>query len=206
MTANPFSYYRYTEEDLPNHPAVAYIEDCRKDIIVEGSEVTPLSKRSFQVSYTDPGLNSFCHYNVERREYRKHFHVSLATVLADGTIANSLKFKDITAESLAVIITNLFIENRETRMKAIQELPEFKRIVSESMASAGYTTLGTSDRSMVFRGNNRNITVAISELGRFRATIRYTRKKNGVNRAFCTGGPVLAANAEALIRTIDSLK
>lgn len=206
MKQEPFEYFRYAEDSIEQYPAPKYIEECEKGIIIPGSIVIPLTKRSFQVFYADDSLNNFCHYNIERREYRKHFRVSLTTVLADSTIANSFKFKDITVESLSEIITTLFIENQQTRIKAIEEQPEFTRIVTEELTKAGYTSLGSSPRSMVFRGHNQNITVAISDLGRFRATIRCTRKKNGVNQAFCTGGPVLINNASALVSTINSLK
>lgn len=45
----------------------------------------------------------------------------------------------------------------------------------------------------------------ISELGRFRAVIRLTRKSSGVRRAFETGAAVFKETAKSLVHTVNSL-
>ena len=84
-------------------------------------------------------------------------------------------------------------------------LDEFRKIVTDEMTGQGYTCIGISPYSMAFRGNNRNVSVTISELGKFRAVIRLTRKKDGIRRAFETGSAVSAENARRLVQTINSL-
>lgn len=196
-------YYSYADPKAVD--AVAFIDETIAGISLPGAKINRISPRSFRISYGEPGLGDVCHYDVSRRESRGHFSVKLNLVLGDGGIAGSRRFKDITAESLASILTGMYNEVKKSRSQAMGELDEFRKIVTDGLTGAGFSCIGISPYSMAFRGNNMNVSVTISELGRFRAVIRLTRKSSGVRRAFETGAAVSAENARLLVNRVNSL-
>ena len=202
MTAET-NYYQYADASAVD--ALKFIDETIENIVLKGARIDRLSPRSFRVSYSEPELGDFCHYDISRRESKGHFSVKLNLTLADGTVAGSRRFKDITSESLAAIIQGMYNEVKKSRSLAMGELEEFRKIVTDELTSQGYSCIGISPYSMAFRGNNKNVSVTISELGRFRAVIRLTRKTGGVRRAFETGAAVSAANAKLLVTRINSL-
>lgn len=197
------NYYQYS--DPSSIEAVRFIDETIDSIILDDARIERLSPRSFRVSYSEPSLGDFCHYDISRREAKGHFSVKLNLTLADGTVAGSRRFKDITSESLASIVQGMYTEVKKSRSMAMGELDEFRKIVTDELTSAGYSCIGISPYSMAFRGNNKNVSVTISELGRFRAVIRLTRKTGGVKRAFETGAAVSAENARNLVKRVNSL-
>ena len=188
--SNENNYYQYSNPESID--AVQFVDDTISGINLEDARIERLSPRSFRVSYAEPSLGDFCHYDVSRREAKGHFSVKLNLTLADGTVAGSRRFKDITAESLASIVQGMYTEVKKSRSMAMGELDEFRDIVTRELTGDGYSCIGISPYSMAFRGNNKNVSVTISELGRFRAVIRLTRKSDGVKRAFETGAAVSA--------------
>ena len=208
--ATETNYYQY--EDAASVDALKFIDDTIGGIIVPDAKISRLSPRSFRVSYSEPELGDFCHYDISLRasnsrnpSTRGHFSVKLSLTLADGTVAGSRRFKDITADSLTTIIQGMYKEVKKSREAAMGELEEFRKVVTDSLTAQGYSCIGISPYSMAFRGNNKNVSVTISELGRFRAVIRLTRKKDGVRRAFETGAAVSAENARLLVQRVNSL-
>lgn len=208
--ANETNYYQY--EDASSVDALKFIDETIDSINLPDASIARLSPRSFRVSYSEPELGDFCHYDISlrasnsRSETTKgHFSVKLNLTLADGTVAGSRRFKDITAESLTAIIQGMYKEVKKSRSLSMGELEEFRKIVTDDLTSQGYSCIGISPYSMAFRGNNKNVSITISELGRFRAIIRLTRKKDGVRRAFETGAAVSRENALALVNRIKSL-
>ena len=197
------NYYRY--EDPASIDALKYMDEVIDNIILPEARIDRLSPRSFRISYADPELGDFCHYDISRRASKKHFSVKLKLKLADGTVAGDRRFRDITAESLATIIRGMFNEVKKSRSMAMGELDKFRQKITEGLVSKGYSCIGVSPYLMAFRGNNRNVTVSIFELGRFRAVIRLTRKTRGIRKAFETGGQVSERNAELLVDRIDTL-
>lgn len=201
--SNENNYYQYSNPESID--AVQFVDDTISGINLEDARIERLSPRSFRVSYAEPSLGDFCHYDVSRREAKGHFSVKLNLTLADGTVAGSRRFKDITAESLASIVQGMYTEVKKSRSMAMGELDEFRDIVTRELTGDGYSCIGISPYSMAFRGNNKNVSVTISELGRFRAVIRLTRKSDGVKRAFETGAAVSAENARLLVQRVKSL-
>ena len=208
--ATETNYYQY--DDAASVDALKFIDDTIGGITLEDAKITRLSPRSFRVSYREPELGDFCHYDVSLRASnsrnpatRGHFSVKLNLTLADGTVAGSRRFKDITAESLTAIIQGMYSEVKKSRSVSMGELEEFRKIMTDELTSGGFTCIGISPYSMAFRGNDKNVSVTISELGRFRAVIRLTRKKDGIRRAFETGAAVSAENARRLVQTVNSL-
>lgn len=205
-----YDYYRYA--DASDVDALKFVDDAIAGIMVPDAKVTRLSPRSFRVSYSEPELKDFCHYDISLRASnsrnpatRGHFSVKLNLMLADGSVAGSRRFKDITAESLSTLVQKMYSEVKNARSMAMGELDEFRKIVTEGLTGQGYCCIGTSPYSMAFRGNNKNVSVTISELGRFRAVIRLTKQSAGIKRAFETGAPVSAKNAELLVQRIKSI-
>ena len=208
--ATETNYYQY--DDAASVDALKFIDDTIGGITLEDANITRLSPRSFRVSYREPELGDFCHYDVSLRasnsrnpSTRGHFSVKLNLTLADGTVAGSRRFKDITAESLTALIQGMYKEVKKSRKAAMGELEEFRKIVTDELTSKGYTCIGISPYSTAFRGNDKNVSITISELGRFRAIIRLTRKKDGVRRAYETGAAVSVENARLLVQKINSL-
>ena len=208
--ATESNYYQY--EDPSSVDALQFIDDTIAGIGMPDAVIDRLSPRSFRVSYGEQDLKDFCHYDVSLRSAnsrspssRGHFSVKLNLTLADGTVAGSRRFRDITSESLASIVRGMYAGVKKSRSMAMGELDEFRKIVTDELTSKGYTCIGVSPFSMAFRGNNRNVSVTISELGRFRAVIRLTRQTAGVRKAFETGAAVSAENARLLVQRIDSL-
>ena len=208
--ATETNYYQY--EDASSVDALKFIDETIEGIALKDAKITRLSPRSFRVSYSEPELGDFCHYDVSLRASNSrnpatsgHFSVKLNLTLADGTVAGSRRFKDITSESLTALIQGMYSEVKKSRSVSMGELDEFRKIVTDEMTGQGYTCIGISPYSMAFRGNNRNVSVTISELGKFRAVIRLARKKDGIRRAFETGAAVSAENVRRLVQTINSL-
>lgn len=203
--SNEFEYYQYPEKEAASVDTVTFMDEAIAALELPGANIKRLSPRSFRVAYGEPELGDFCHYDISSRESRGHFSVKLNLTLADGTVAGSKRFKDITPDSLAVIVHNMYNEVKRSRSVAMGELDEFRQIVTRELTGNGYSCVGVSPYSMTFRGNDKNVSVTISELGRFRAIIRLTRKKDGVRRAFETGAAVSADNAKLLVHKIKSL-
>ena len=208
--SNEIEYYRY--EDPASVDALEFIESVTKGIMLEDAKIERISPRTFRLSYGDSELGGFCHYDIslraansKRKSTRGHFTVKMNLTMADGTVAGSKRFKDITAESLAVSIQNIYREVKKSRSSAMGELDEFHKVVTDGLTALGYAVIGGSKFSMVFRGNNKNVTVTISELGIFRAVVRLTRKVGGVHKAVETGAPVSADNGRLLVDFVQSL-
>lgn len=200
---NGYEYYRYS--DPTSIDAVKYIDEVSASLNLEDALIGRLSPRCFRISYRTKELGDICHYDVSLRQSAQHFNVKLNISLSDGTGAGSKRFKDITAESLVSTLSKLFEGIKKSRLTAMSELDQFQKIVTDGLLSAGYTCIGTSPASMAFRGANKNVTVSISELGRFRAVIRYTHKMNGEFPAFETGALVSVDNAEKLLGWVNKL-
>jgi hypothetical protein len=123
----------------------------------------------------------------------------------DGTVANSKRFRDITAESLVAIVGEMYANVKKARSKAMSELDAFRTAVTSGLASSGYSCIGVTPRSMAFKGDNKNVAVSISDLGIFKAVIRLTRKVGGIMKAYETGGTVSEANGKSLVERIKSV-
>lgn len=199
------SYYTYAPGETAGRDAIKYVDDAMAAIAESGAKVTRKSPRSFTVSYTDRALDSFCHYELARRDSKGHFSVKLTLNMNDGTVASSKRFKDITAESLAAVVNEMYANVRKARSKAMSELDGFRKAVTDGMCATGYTCIGVTPRSMAFKGDSKTVTVSISDLGVFKAVIRLTRKVCGIMKAYETGGTVSEANGKALVERIRSV-
>jgi len=199
------NYYTYTEEAISRLDAVAYMDNVGNMLLLDKADITRQSPRTIKISYDDPAMGPSCYYEISRRDSRGHFSVKLTLAMTDGTTVNSYRFKDITEDSLALIVQDMYAKVKTSRTKALGELGTFQDIVTRGLTSASYTCVGISPRSMAFRGNNKNVAISISELGIFKAIIRLTRKTGGICRAYETGATVSKENAVALVNRIKSL-
>jgi len=136
--ANETNYYQY--EDASSVDALKFIDETIDSIDLPGANIARLSPRSFRVSYSEPELGDFCHYDISLRASnsrsaatRGHFSVKLNLTLADGTVAGSRRFKDITAESLTAIIQGMYKEVKKSRSMSMGELEEFRKIVTDDL-------------------------------------------------------------------------
>jgi hypothetical protein len=197
------NYYTYAPGESTD--AVAYIDEVVDDVSGIGAPVERLSPRSFRVTYADHASSPFCHYELARRDSRGHFSVKLTLTMYDGTVANSKRFRDITAESLVAIVGEMYANVKKARSKAMSELDAFRTAVTSGLTSSGYSCIGVTPRSMAFKGDNKNVAVSISDLGIFKAVIRLTRKVGGIMKAYETGGTVSEANGKSLVDRIKSV-
>lgn len=197
------NYFTYTKEDIGKIDAVSFMDKTIESMILEGAKISRRSPRTFIVSYTEPEMESF-RYEISRRDSRRHFTVKLTLTMYDGTAVLTRRYKDITVESLAEIIQNIYGGVKRSRSKAMNELGPFRTKVTDSLLEQGYSCIGSSNSSMAFRGNDKNVSISISELGLFKAVVRFTRKVSGVSKAFETGAPVSVENADKLVQWIGA--
>lgn len=199
---NTDNYYTYAAGSPLMADAVRFTDEAVDCLVIPTGKVTRVSPRSFRVDYTEDGLGNFCHYEVSRRNSREHFTVKITLVLDDGTVALTRRCRDITTDSLAVILRGLYDSVKVARSKANIEKDAFMRKVTDSLLADGYTCDGSSAIGFTFRGKMATVAITMYELGMFKAIIRVSRRKGRPVDSVVTGGAISVDNAEKLVAMI----